>query len=445
MLDTDTLTAPSVGIFDEPTRCYSINLEWSKYVMGMVSLLAESKLWNNATDEDYFAIQEIQKFLIGMDCMDCNDVKDCLDTDPTAISSVTIQYGDIQDSTQTQLDQWNADYDGSTAQSVFPDIPTVAPQGNTELESALCASLYAFIEIYATTKAIAVEETRDGILGVWDSYVNAVKNVWSDIKNAVSGIWDSLTGETDEQEALNALNDTQQIKDLACCLNAYLVSLSMSETNYSLALNDCDTTNALGALALADLDNTDSYLFFLNIYNEYTQRTNSGESFLCPCDYDWCFEWDFRQSEHEWILYASNGVVAGEYVAGSGYKTTFNSGTQLNTQRVNLRNETGGIIKRIEIDYTLHKLGTIQNISNNNHIRFGEIQVWKAVRLFDGITEGASLTWGKTVPSDDFTNIEVEFFAGVGLSANGDPGGNGIVRKIRAYGSGVCPYGTPNC
>ena len=35
------LSLPSVGIFDEPIRCYRVNKEWAKIITGAVSILLE--------------------------------------------------------------------------------------------------------------------------------------------------------------------------------------------------------------------------------------------------------------------------------------------------------------------------------------------------------------------------------------------------------------------
>lgn len=63
------LPVPTPGIFDEPTRCYRINTEWAKVVMGFASWLAEIAAWKDAQDENYPAIQEILKFLKGDSCV----------------------------------------------------------------------------------------------------------------------------------------------------------------------------------------------------------------------------------------------------------------------------------------------------------------------------------------------------------------------------------------
>lgn len=72
---------PETDIFDEPTRCYKINLEWSPIVMGLVSLLTEVSAWKDAQDETYPPIIAIRRFLRGADCMDCEDVADCVESE----------------------------------------------------------------------------------------------------------------------------------------------------------------------------------------------------------------------------------------------------------------------------------------------------------------------------------------------------------------------------
>src|SRR5215211_794490 len=59
---------PETGIFDEPVRCHKINLEWSPIVMGLVSLLTDVGSWQDAENEDYAPIKQIQKFLQGSEC-----------------------------------------------------------------------------------------------------------------------------------------------------------------------------------------------------------------------------------------------------------------------------------------------------------------------------------------------------------------------------------------
>ena len=73
---------PAVGIFDSPTRCFVVNVEWWSHIAGMVHLLADVVSWKDADDESYFAITEILRFMQGIECMDFqlrqNPADDCL-------------------------------------------------------------------------------------------------------------------------------------------------------------------------------------------------------------------------------------------------------------------------------------------------------------------------------------------------------------------------------
>lgn len=76
------LTLPSVDIFDEPTRCYTVNLEWAKIITGAIDLLTEVAVWKDAKNEGYIGIRKILEYLRGDNCemFDCDDVEDCLET-----------------------------------------------------------------------------------------------------------------------------------------------------------------------------------------------------------------------------------------------------------------------------------------------------------------------------------------------------------------------------
>lgn len=63
ILPRDVFDPPEVGIFDAPTRCLTINKEWSKFTLGMFLHLAHVKLWRGAMDDDHPAVQSILEFI----------------------------------------------------------------------------------------------------------------------------------------------------------------------------------------------------------------------------------------------------------------------------------------------------------------------------------------------------------------------------------------------
>jgi hypothetical protein len=104
------LELPVVGIFDEPRRCYPINKEWAKIVTGAVSLLLEIAVWPDAEHEGYQGINQILEFLKGEDCMNCDDIEDCLETS-TTITNInnTINNNNV-----------SIDVNSTTINNVFP-------------------------------------------------------------------------------------------------------------------------------------------------------------------------------------------------------------------------------------------------------------------------------------------------------------------------------------
>lgn len=65
----DKFEAPVVGVFDDPKRCYTLNNEWAKIILGWCSLLTELRSWKDAVDETHPGIQAVLQFLQGEDCM----------------------------------------------------------------------------------------------------------------------------------------------------------------------------------------------------------------------------------------------------------------------------------------------------------------------------------------------------------------------------------------
>lgn len=62
------LPAPSVGIFEEPTRCVQINKEWWSHVSGMIDVLSSPELWEGDSEEQTRAIREIAALLATENC-----------------------------------------------------------------------------------------------------------------------------------------------------------------------------------------------------------------------------------------------------------------------------------------------------------------------------------------------------------------------------------------
>ena len=134
---------PAVGIFDEPTRCYKLNHEWSKIVIGIVSWLAATPVWAEAENEGYFAIEEILHFMKQTEtCMDCDDIENCLELSPiitlieiTLINNtinITNNTTNVTNNTIEITNILEQPSDGST----YPDPPDVEEEPDRTCGSA---------------------------------------------------------------------------------------------------------------------------------------------------------------------------------------------------------------------------------------------------------------------------------------------------------------------
>lgn len=67
---------PEVDIFDAPLRCFVVNEQWSIYVLGAISELANVMAWQDTDNENDHAIQQILKLLSEENCMSVQDICD---------------------------------------------------------------------------------------------------------------------------------------------------------------------------------------------------------------------------------------------------------------------------------------------------------------------------------------------------------------------------------
>ena len=121
---------PSVGIFDEPTRCYKINKEWARIVMGFVSLLTQPELWQAAENDLYEPIQQILAFLAGSECgMDCAELLACL-ADLQSLIDIQQELNDLRD--YIEYGDSTVVLDTTTVPDIFPPAEQLDNIGDLE-------------------------------------------------------------------------------------------------------------------------------------------------------------------------------------------------------------------------------------------------------------------------------------------------------------------------
>ena len=311
-LPLDKLVAPTPGIFDAPTRCFVINEEWSSIVMGMVSLLAEIRMWKGAKDESFPAIREILRFLRGGNCdmFDCTDVDTCLQTADIINQIVAVTYATQEAATQAHIDELTTSYDG-TPQSVGSEIPLTAPNLNSLHDNALCRTLELLVSVYANGKGISLD-----LLGAFGrEYQSMIQDMrflfgWAPawLMHLLGDELGGCAADVDAAKTALASKSAQQMA--ACCLYDELRSGVISETNWNAALSACAASlggfaGAIVCLMAFDSDQSHALAFF-EVYSRMLERQAAGEDFVCNCAPDgWFFvdvDWDWEEPTHSGFL-----------------------------------------------------------------------------------------------------------------------------------------------
>jgi hypothetical protein len=339
---------PEVGIFDSPTRCFVVNVEWWSHIAGMVHLLADVVSWKDAEDESYFAITEILKFMQGMECMDFalrqNPADDCILqqttdggttwTDVFDFSQcVTIQDKSYQISIQNQVtnvqetfidiyNNYTANYAGLPS-DVYPALEQpAAGTDDSALKAALCNAIWELIRnacnaavsyytesinqsqgeanfllaiaafaLTALALAAAVPTAGASLVALGGSAALIAGGIGlgAGLANYLVDFW--------QQHTIDQFQDTEAMEEVACYLVDELEAGNKSLAAMQAALVGHGLTGNAGVIAdfLAILLSHDStYAAFLDKWNNNKQYADAGIDLYCPCASEYkVWVWDF--------------------------------------------------------------------------------------------------------------------------------------------------------
>lgn len=321
------IVPPGVGIFDEPTRCYTINKEWAKIVMGMVSWLTEIAPWYLAENEDYEGIQQVLKFLQGDNCSggDCTIEELLADDEFFYDEYLPANLGTKYSNTETQNQDLADDYDG-TPQSIGTEIPVGTP--NDEEKNALCIALLRFVKLYSSEKICIIQSRSFGEVA-WDALEDAAESFYGSTLDRMLGNWsDNLFGcIVDIPTALIALADTAAHETLACHLLDQLDGGAISESAFNTAIDNAAIGGVSGnAQKIACVMSEDMeqivYLNFLEAYNTALLQSAAGDAGDCPCItasyrvWRWNFENGLGDFVIKWVSNIKNGTLNAGRVEG---------------------------------------------------------------------------------------------------------------------------------
>lgn len=348
-MSLDRFTAPAVGIFDEPARCYRLNNQWAKIVMGWVEALARIRPWDGATDERFSAIQEILRFMIGGDCMvlDCGDVEDCLEVSGIILSLEFAAYSAYEAATEEWFEMFEDDYDG-TPQSIEPTIPTTAPSSDPDEDEAFCYAINRAVSAYAAQKAARLSLTSS-VGGLWQGALSAVQQVFGQFNNRLAYILgDELHGCTlSVQSAINALTDDDAIDTVSCHIYNCMKDSQFSQTNWDNCVTDAK--NTLGAnpgLIACLLDGDNTTRMFLSLTKQYQagrDRVAGGETLPCVCDESWCYAQLWDTELHNWT------IVTGSHEGGCPVEGNVGSNLSGGDEILDMNTSVNGFVTRLMV------------------------------------------------------------------------------------------------
>jgi len=324
-----------VGIFDEPTRCYRINLEWAKLIMGAVSAqLVTVASWRDADEDDYQAIQEVLKFLVGGNCMtfslrqspdnncimqqtldgvvwtDIFDFSLC-ETIQDQSNSVNIQNAVtyVQPTVQNIYNEFVANYI-TTPSDVHPQLEYTG-DNLAELNAAYCNAVFTLvsvlsdntIEYYKDLDAnqnelnvgIAIAVAVLGVIALAGAIPTAgasltalapLAALWGVSIGVAAAIGNALY-DAYQLHTIDQFQDANAREEVACYI---IENLSGEDNNHASMIATVQAHSLTGnASAIADvlailIEIPSTYAAFLEKWQNNLEYAEAGIELYCPCE-----------------------------------------------------------------------------------------------------------------------------------------------------------------
>ncbi len=305
---------PSVGIFDSPVRCYTVNEEWAKHIMGAVSALTLWKAWTGPEDDRNDAVQEVFDFMVGEVCSmfllrqnpeDSCQLQQSIDGGETwtvafdydlCLPSDIVAAAAKFEGGQQFIDDTNDVYLG--------DITNVAPEweygdeGDVNRDNALCWAIRQYVDMICDITASAISESIEDSVGLLKLGETAVGSIFSVMTlasffpaaaavGALAVIVAKLLTEAFADEVLIALGvfddpapfgDQAARDDVAC-----LMFLALEGQTPTIALWRASAAGSLSGdaetirvVVEASCDNEDNFVQFLAFVEDMISAASAG-------------------------------------------------------------------------------------------------------------------------------------------------------------------------
>jgi hypothetical protein len=304
------LIPPTVHIFSPPYRCYKLNNQWAKIVMGLVAFLADTHVWAQAENEGYFAIDYINKFMVGDNCPEGLEMtifrQNPIDTcqleqsiDGGLTWSLAFDYGlclgTILSGTQFPnqlelnaiLDGLQDDFDTGGIAGINPDTPTsnYNGTGTSDEDNALCLAIDVYVRSYLSNWMDKASQT----LGL-NLIISTILKVFPPIGLLASELLNSL-GFIDSMH-VDAVKQQTAIDDVICCMQTALIDSAVNLSNFEQSLDACafgagTSEEKVREIVAADLDDARNWYSFLDALGIAQSIIASGAQYNCPCENVW--------------------------------------------------------------------------------------------------------------------------------------------------------------
>jgi len=352
--------------------------------------------------------------------------------------------------------------------------------GDGSRDAALCFALKYFIDGICEAAAAAIQSSDENeasrITGIAAAFAGVVSAglflygfsnpaVWVGLNAARAAVGSAIAAVAsyfipDPTPADTDWCFDQESRDVVTCwLFEYLSQTVLDRDEFIEAFTaaefDEGTPEArIVAAGLIGASNLTAYLSLIRIMAEAYDLSGTGDVILpCPCDSIWCEEWDFTSEGFEWAAWYTSPPYTYEYVSGDRAVYTGSTGWEDEmlvtgvTPNFGYRRELDILsapfnpTRIISVEVTYARLTKGSDISSDRCYR--SVRGWFLTSI---AYDAGKIDYSNTATEVIFTyNMDVPLtelgiLTRLGRSNSGDPGGDGLLTRVRVRGLGENPF-----
>lgn len=313
------LTLPATDIYDEPVRYYKANLQWTPIIEGFLDWLADIASWKDAQDENYPAIQQLLKYLEGVEvavAIDCNEVENCITISPTVINisnEVTNNSTEITNinSSVTNINNTvnniNNTVNNITENSIYNELPP--PPNTVDEVQNYCGASWGIAE---GLEQLIQEVLADALTLTFSDFIQERLNGGGIIVTLMRAFWDWAVAIANPNISAEVTASIPYVAEAIYCANLDLEQAKLTIDQDTRIPNDSQIAymSAIDSLTASKLN---SLLYIGSL------DTSRDCGVFTPCA-QWANFMDFEVAPYSPVAYAgtySGGYWESENVGGN--------------------------------------------------------------------------------------------------------------------------------